>query len=123
MSACQERVDSVDASRECSARSVAERARWQPALDFAERRVPTRDLYERIVAELSRHYDVAAEAVLGASRSKTVALTRHHAWLRLREDHGRSWPEIGAAAGVDQSSARAGAMRFARVCGLVNWRG
>lgn len=81
------------------------------------------DVWHRVSDDCARVHQVPVSAVRGTSRLRTSTLARHHAWFVLRDTHQFSWVEIGRAVGCDHTSVMAGAKHFARVCGLIGWRG
>lgn len=46
--------------------------------------------------------------VVGFARQKSVAKARRHIWLRMREQHGLSYPEIGQLFERDHSTVITG---------------
>lgn len=57
-----------------------------------------------IIEDVADLYDVSIHDVLGRSRTRHVTAARHAAaWLMRRQ--GKSWRVIGAALGVDHSTA------------------
>ena len=58
------------------------------------------------------------EELLGRRRHAGLVLARHAAWRAARRAYGWSWPRLGAAFGVDHTSALHGANKAAR-CALA----
>ncbi len=76
--------------------------------------VPT----ERIVTAVAEHFSIAAAALLGSGREKTVSTARAIAMHLARQHTGMSYPEIGRAIGGKNHSTVIAACQ--RVEGLIS---
>ncbi len=84
---------------------------------------------EMILTEICKDYDLRPVEIQGRSgakksRSPYVVRARHHWWFRLKDELHLSFPEIAMETSptTDHTSVIHGVRKFARQCGLVNWK-
>lgn len=85
---------------------------------------PMRLVWMRVVACCAALWEVSPTQLRGPVKTRRLSVARRHAWFVMRDEHDLTYPELArlVGRGGDHSTVMLQVKKFARECGLPDWR-